>query len=224
MKTTTLCHVPTCTARDRHGPQCDDGRCRGCLPRRADDGLVLCRRHTLLIAEDAVTVSVLFDALADRLAASGLPGEWTTGSRDPGLKINLRAVDARIAIRHILVAWTTFIAETRGVTLPDDDTESLGTFVARHAAWLAAQPDTAAAVSTELQTLVREAHPIAYPSGVRVFDVAPCPTQECPGTLRAVLRRSDSLLPAAVVCDRDNAHTWTADRWLALGRQIRGAA
>lgn len=224
MKTATLCAVPTCTARDRHGPQCDDDRCRGCLPRRADDGLALCRRHTLLIAEDAVTASVLFDALADRLTAAGLPGERTSGSRDPGLKINLPAVDARIAIRHILVAWVQYIAEIRGVSLPDDDTGSLGTFVARHAVWLAAQPDTAAACSTELQSLVRDAHPIAYPSGVRVFDVAPCPTPDCPGTLRAVLRRSDSLLPAAVVCDRDAAHTWTADRWLALGRQIRGAA
>lgn len=212
-----------CTARGRHGPQCDDDRCRGCLPRRADDGLVLCRHHTLLIAEDAVTAAVLFDALADRLAAAGLPGERTSGSRDPGLKINLAAVNARMEIRHILASWTTLIAEIRGVTLPADDTTSLGAFVARHAVWLAAQP-TAADVSTELRELVHEAYPIAYPSGVRVFDVAPCPGDGCPGTLRAILRTSDALLPAAIVCSVDADHTWSADRWLTLGRQIRGMA
>lgn len=223
MMTPHLCIAPMCIARGKHH-QCDDDRCRGCLPRRADDGLVLCRHHTLLIAEDAVTAAVLFDALADRLAASGLPGEKTSGTRTPGLKINVFAVDARILIRHTLASWTTLISEIRGITLPADDTGSLGAFVARHAVWLAAQPDTAADVSTELRGLVREAYPIAYPSGTRVFDVAPCPTDGCPGTLRAVLRRSDALLPAAVVCGQDPAHTWTADRWITLGRQLRETA
>lgn len=223
--TLALCIVPSCAARGRHQPHCDDDRCRGCLPRRADDGLVLCRHHTLLIAEDAVTASRLYDALADQLVASGLPGEKTSGSRNPGLKINTAALDARIYIRHILASWTTMIADVRGVALPwPDDTASLGLFIARHAVWLAAQSATAPHVCTELRDLVHGAYPIAYPSGTRIFDVAACPTQGCPGTLRAVLRRSDALLPAAVVCGHDDAHTWSADRWLALGRQIRGIA
>lgn len=221
--TTALCVVPICMARGRHRPQCDVDGCRGCLPRRADDGLVVCRHHTLLIAEDAITAARLFDALAAQLAATGLPGERTSGSRDPGLKINVAALDARISIRHTLAGWTTLIADERGIGLPADDTGSLGEYVARHAVWLAARP-VAADVSVELRGLVREAYPIAYPSGTRIFDVAPCPTSGCPGTLRAVLRRSDALLPASVVCSHDGDHAWSADRWLALGRHIRGMA
>lgn len=221
--TQPLCIVPMCTSRGRHAPQCDDDRCRGCLRRRADDGLVLCRHHTLLIAEDAITAARLYDALAAQLVASGLPGERTSGSREPGLNVNVAALDARIYIRHTLASWTTLISEQRGVSLPTEDTPSLGGYVARHAVWLAAQ-SIGADVSTELRELVRIAYPVAYPSGVRIFDVAPCPGEACAGTLRAVLRRSDALLPAAIVCSVDDSHAWSADRWLSLGRQIRGMA
>lgn len=222
--TLALCVVPGCASRGRHQPQCDDGRCRGCLPRRADDGLILCRHHTLLIAEDAVTAARLHDVLADQLTVTGLPGEKTSGSRNPGLKINPAVIDARIYIKVILTSWTRMIADVRGVTTPGGDIPSLGLFVARHAVWLAAQPDTAADTSTELRDLVHGAYPLAYPSGTRIFDVAPCPSEGCPGTLRAVLRRSDALLPASVVCSHDDSHAWPADRWLMLGRQIRGMA
>lgn len=231
MRTTpALCIARGCTARGRHTPasQCDPDRCRGCLPRRAADGLALCQRHVDLLAEDAITAGKLYHALADQLAAPDVPGERTSGSRNPGLKINLQALGARIVIRHTLVAWARLIMDERGVSLPWVDTNPayvLAAFVARHADWLAARPGTLPAdVCEELHDLIREAYPIAYPSGVRIFDVAPCPTQGCPGTLKAVLRRSDALLPAAVVCGHDPAHTWTADRWLALGRQIRGLA
>lgn len=228
MAMTALCTARGCTARGRHDPgsRCDTDQCRGCLPRRAADGLNLCQRHTDLIAEDAYTAGRLYRVLAAQLAASGLPGERTSGSRDPGLKINLHALGARIVIRHTLVGWTTLIADERGVTLPaDDDTATLGAYVARHAVWLAGQPGTVPAdASWELRDLVSTAYPIAYPSGARIFDVAPCPTEGCPGTLRAVLRRSDALLPAVIVCSEDDRHQWSADRWLALGRQIRGMA
>lgn len=225
---TALCTARGCSARGRHDPagQCDTDRCRGCLPRRAADGLVLCQRHADLIGEDAQTAARLYVALADRLTSTGLPGEKTSGTRDPGLKINLAALGARIVIRHTLVAWTKLIADERGVLLPDQhhDVAVLGAFVALHSTWLAARPGTLPAdVCEELRDLVRETYPVAYPSGTRIFDVAPCPIPECPGTLRAVLRRSDALLPAAVVCSLDDSHAWTADRWLALGRQIRGA-
>lgn len=229
MMTTVLCIARGCAAHGRHIPnRCDDDECRGCLPRRAGDGLALCPRHTDLLAEDARTAAALYGALAARLASSGLPGERTSGSRDPGLKINLAALGSRIVIRHTLVAWTKMIAYERGVKLPDVDhgdageVAALGAFVALHATWLAARPGSVPAdACDELRDLVREAYPIAYPSGTRIFDVAPCPTEGCPGTLRAILRRSDALLPAAVVCSQDDSHTWTADRWLTLGRHIR---
>lgn len=169
-----------------------------------------------------MTAARLYDVLADQLITTGQPGEKTSGSRNPGLKINPAVIDARIDIKVILTSWTLLIAEIRGIRLPVDDVGSLGLYVARHAVWLAAQPDTAADASAELRSLVHGAYPLAYPSGTRRFDVAPCPTEGCPGTLRAVLRRSDALLPPAIVCSRDDSHAWSADRWLSLGRQIRG--
>lgn len=228
--TPSLCITRGCTARGRHNPasQCDEDLCRGCLPRRAADGLALCQRHVDLLAEDALTAGKLYHALADRLASPSVPGERMSGSRNPGLKINLAALGVRIVIRHTLVAWSKLIIDDRGVSLSAIDSSGAGAvyvlsaFVARHADWLAARPGSLPAdASEELRDLVRDAHPIAYPSGTRIFDVAACPTEGCPGTLRAVLRRSDALLPAAIVCGVDAAHTWTADRWMTLGRQIR---
>lgn len=203
--------------------ECDPDQCRGCLPRRAADGLALCPLHVDLLAEDACTAARLYAALADCLTSSGMPGERTSGTREPGLKINLAALGTRIVIRHTLVGWAKLIADERGLRVPDMTVPALGAFVSLHSTWLAAMPGTLSAdVCEELRDLVHTAHRIAYPSGTRIFDVAPCPIPDCPGTLRAVLRRSDALLPAAVVCSLDDGHTWTADRWLMLGRQIRG--
>jgi len=220
VSTAPLCASPSCAARGKHQSDCGSEDCRGCLPRRAADGLRLCVLHTDLIAEDARSVAELHAALADRLASSGLPGERTSGTRDPGLKLNDAAVEARVLIRHTLVSWTYLIAEERGVALPVDTTAAVAAFVARHAPWLAAHSE-AGSVSDELRDLVRHAYPIAYPSGTRIFDVAGCPTEGCAGTLRAILRRTDSLLPTAVSCDADDTHSWPADKWLTLGRQIR---
>jgi hypothetical protein len=65
------------------------------------------------------------------------------------------------------------------------------------------------------------------PNPVRMIEVGPCPEPDCDGYLTARIRPADSLLPHDVTCnqsptddDGNLTHTWTADRWLTLGRKI----
>jgi hypothetical protein len=219
-----LCVRPGCWSRGYHADDCDSVNCAGCQPRLALDGVDLCRRDVEAIAADAVTAAALRADLAKVLTGSGAPGEKTSGTADRGLKVNERAIEMRATIRHTLVSWVLLITEERGWSLPEDDSDrALAELIARSAIWLAAHP-AAGEAANEFQDLVRNAHSIAYPSGTRVFEVAPCTVEGCPGTLRAVLRRVDSLLPSALVCDTDESHTIPADQWLTLGRKLRRAA
>jgi hypothetical protein len=56
-----------------------------------------------------------------------------------------------------------------------------------------------------------------------VFPIGGCPHDGCAGTIKAILRRVDSLLPSSLQCDADEEHLWPADQWVALGRKLRQA-
>lgn len=106
----------------------------------------------------------------------------------------------------------------------DESQHALAAFIARHAEWLAAQAfaDDAAA---ELRDLRSRAWGSAYPEGASVVEIGTCPEtteggEPCTGSVRALLRREDSLLPSKVVCDADSTHVWPTDRWRALGRTL----
>ncbi|HEX5994451.1 MAG TPA: hypothetical protein VFY84_04855 [Jiangellales bacterium] len=258
MSTRPLCIAPRCRSIGYHLSDCTNEQCRGCQPRLAADGLRLCVVHTRAIADDAHRAAEVHAELALVLAASDRPGERTSGSRERGLAVNERAVWARATIRHTLVSWCKLIAEERGITLPggwavqhlppgfigppnrlwrvNDTASSLARYLAKHADWLSAS-DYADEVSDELRDLAHgEPWRVAYPTGARVFEVGPCPETvdgaPCPGVVRAVLRRTDSLLPSELVCDHHpdpqpedwSSHHWPADQWLTLGRKLRRAA
>jgi hypothetical protein len=218
--TASLCVSPYCKARGYHQPDCADADCGGCVPRLAADGLRLCHVHTRRIAEDAAKAAELHDELTLRLTGAGQAGQRMSGTPDHGTELDPRAVEARATIRHTLVSWCRLIAEERGHALPADTLTALAGYVAKHAEWLAAT-EYAGEVSDELHTLVSDAYPIAYPSGARVFAVGGCPHDGCTGTVKAILRRVDSLLPSALQCDADEAHCYPADQWIALGRKLR---
>jgi hypothetical protein len=218
-----LCERPGCFSRGYHWPTCQDSDCAGCQPRLALDGKRLCRRDEESIATDARVAARLRAELAKVLIGSGQPGEKTSGTADRGMKLNDRAVEARTLIRHRLVSWSLMIAEERGFTLPDDTDEAMAEFIATSAEWLSAH-QCAGEAADELRELVTISHPIAYPTGTRVFEVAPCDWEGCGGMLKAVLRRTDSLLPSALVCSEDETHTHPASEWLTLGRKLRRAA
>src|SRR5690606_32624851 len=221
---TPLCAAPHCRARGQHATDCPGGDCRGCLPRRAADGLRLCWQHVRHLETDAQRLGPLYDELALALAGISSPICRVSGSPDRSSRLpNPAAMEARGTIRAVLAAWCRLIAEERGVELPEDAVAAMGAYIARHAHWLAAHP-AAGEAADELRELAVRPHRIAYPDGTRVVAVGPCPRGACDGTIRAVLRRGDSLLSPAIVCDQDESHVWPASEWITLGRQLRRTA
>lgn len=191
------CASPVCVPlRARHVPACESDLssvdCPGCLPRLAADGLRLCARCADLVAEDPATLVVRFRDLGRVLTGGSGTGERVTASRDPNVKLNQAAVDARHEIRAELVGLVRLIVEERGVSLPtlsrvavrpdgfigpmplqrfaDSSLPALGRFVARHGEWLAAHR-SAGEFAAGLRDLVRETYSVAFPSGLRMFPV-----------------------------------------------------
>lgn len=202
----------------QHKPDCT-AECRGCLPRWAADGRNLCEVCTRRLAEDATTAAELYVELELVLATPGRPGEKTSGTPDHGTELNDRAVEARRLIRHTLVSWCLLVAEERGIATPDDTPTAMATYVNLHAVWLSAHP-AAGDCADEIADLAHGAPwRTAYPSGARRFKVGPC-LEDCPGTIVAVLRDTDQLLPSALTCDLDPEHTWSAHQWREIGRAL----
>ena len=221
--TDLLCAATRCRIPGRHRDDCDNADCKGCLKARAADGLRLCPHCTRRIGTDAVETARLWYEIGEILAAAGSTG-IPADNPHPGLVISPRAVEVRAEIRHTLVSWVRLIAEDRGMSLPRDESQhSLGAYVARHAQWLAAQ-EFAGEASDELGTLRTTAWATAYPEGVSIRFIGPCPEMEngalCPGNVRAIMRAADSLLPNKVVCDVDSTHEWPSERWRTLGRSM----
>lgn len=224
-----LC-VAQCTSRGYHADDCPGGDCAGCVPRLAADGVNLCTWHLAKLGEDPVQLADLYDEIGLRLAGSGSAGEKTSGTPNRGIAIDERAVEMRSEIKEMLRSWAAMIAEERGWEPPDDEVRPIAEFVARDPSWLAAH-GAAADASSEFRDLVRRAYSVAYPSGARRWQIkrdgqtVPCPesTEEgpCPGTLWALLRRTDSLLPSVLQCDVADEHSISASRWLTLGRELR---
>lgn len=227
---TLLCVNPRCAIPGQHADGCTDDTCRGCLRARADDGLQLCPHCTGRIGTDAVEIARLWYELGAVLVATG-SGDTAVQNPHPGLALNAAAADMRLEIRHVLASWVKLICEDRGLNLPLDESQhNLGAYIAGHRQWLAAQP-YADEVTGELASLRSRAWATAYPDGVSVRLIGPCPERDtapnapdpeaqCPGSVKAHMRRSDSLLPSKVVCDVNSTHEWPAERWRTLGRSM----
>jgi hypothetical protein len=99
------------------------------------------------------------------------------------------------------------------------DVAALTSFLAAHAEWLAGFDGDYAAhelgnIAYRLEQVVRQTTP------ARVKRIAPCPETNCPGTLEAIVRKEDDLLPSHVYCSADRAHTWAPEEWRALRRRL----
>lgn len=200
-------------------------------PRQALDGIHVCgwhRRHT----EQAVAEApAQYAALERRLIASGsgLTG-MPTGSRDPGIRLDHRVAQHRTDLHNTLATWARVAVEERGMTPPPDTMPAIAAFIVAQLDWFLAHAGTRQFVNDMLDNR-DTARRLLDPNKVRSFDVAPCPEPDCDGTLVARIRPLDSLLPHDVTCDvspldDDGApvHYWPADRWLRLGRRIKGSA
>jgi hypothetical protein len=214
--TPPLCLNPRCAIPRRHRDDCDGDQCRGCLPGWAADGLRLCAVCTRRHGENAVKAAELHGELELMLRPSGSGGQVTgkPGSASPPRDA---VVAMRTEIRAVLASWCRFIAEERGIGLPDDEVTAMGNYLRLHGEWLAAT-EYAGEVADELASLASRAWGLAYPSGTRRIEVGPCP--HCDGTLTAIVRATDQALPSEVACDADEAHRWSADRWRELDRLV----
>lgn len=243
--TTLLCSAPHCRPPGNHGQDCAGETCRGCLPARAADGLYLCWHCAEGMERDAPESARLWGELGLCLIGAGDQGEVRASNPQPGLSVRDAVVEHRATIRHTLVSWTLLVTEERGISLPwywrilplpegvqgphnrlrtvDHRTEALGKLLADHARWIAQQPFAGKAAG-ELRELVRNGRSLRQPSGTRVVQIGPCPQSgedgDCPGTLRAMLRREASLLPSAVTCDANEEHSWDSTQWTKLGRAM----
>jgi hypothetical protein len=213
-----LCATARCHSR-QHKPDCAGEECRGCLPYPAADGWYLCGLHGERIGQDALEAARLFAELEHRMVGAGGNGDKVRS--EPGSKYpDQRAIDVRTEIRHTLASWCRLVAEDRGFTLPAGEVSAMGEFVAQHATWLAAQP-FAAEVSDELHALRQKAWSAAYPSGSSRRDLhKPCPLEECTGSLMAVMRPSDAVLPPEVFCSINEEHRWASSEWRQLDRLV----
>jgi hypothetical protein len=133
--TTLLCASRYCALPGLHA-DCEDPECRGCMPARAADGLYLCPRCAGLLERDPWTAARLHAALGQALIGGG--GERGPRGASVGLDLNDVALEARTAIRGVLVALCRMVAEERGVALPADDVTAMAGYLSRHARWLAA--------------------------------------------------------------------------------------
>jgi hypothetical protein len=122
--------------------------------------------------------------------------------------------------------WVCGCGRERGAVLLDgrrhqlgQDVAALTSFLAAHAEWFAAFDGDYAAhelghLAYRLEQVVRQTTP------ARVRHIAPCPERDCGGTLEAVVRTEDDLLPSHVYCSADRAHTWAPEEWRALRRRL----
>jgi hypothetical protein len=240
---TLLCASPRCRLPGRHDDGCADEHCRGCSRARAADGLNLCPHCTARIGTDAKRSAELDPDLALALIAAGSPGQ--RGDHG-GLSLSDAAMDARTLIRAVLSSWCRLISDERGIHLPGawrlvvlpsgihgpanrawfvrDTVAAMANYIDVHTEWLAAHP-AASEAADEMADLARRAAAAAYPSGTRIIEIGRCPAADadempCIGRIRALLRTEASLLPSAVACDTDPAHSWGPAEWRSLGRHM----
>lgn len=228
----SLCIAPHCWAPTRHATNCPGEDCRGCLPRLAADGVLLCRPHIERLRTDAIRGAELHRECALALITTGSAGGGV--NPQPGLDLNDHAAEARTLIRHRLVAWSKFISDELRIKLPlrpgkqpgervlDERNEALAGYIAHFSVWLAANK-LGGAASEELAEAAALGHRAAYPSGSRIVAIGNCPItlpEACPGDLRALLREETGIRPSRVVCNSDEAHAWDSSEWLDLGEYM----
>jgi hypothetical protein len=222
---TALCAATGCRSIGYHLDGCHaEPECLGCVPRLAGDGLNLCWPHRDQIGKCATRVAEVYDELLLQLAPTGVGGEYTSGTKDPGINLNPRVVACRDRIATVLAAWAKLVVDERGFAPPGEDIRSVAAFIVDSATWLAAHP-LAGECADELRDLAYgEPWRVAYPSGTRVVALSPCTVDSCGGEMRAIIRQPASLVPSEIACNADTAHRWPVDQWLNFAHASREAA
>ena len=204
-------------------------------PRQAGKGGRLCDACTEKLGEHLCEIGDVWPDLLDRLATEGSSAmsEKVKGSKSPGLVLNERVSDAMREAAAWLLFVTRLVVDERDVHPPADQSPaSLALWLGKwHALWLASHHDESlvAALAQEADEHAHACRRAAYPSGTRSFVVGPCTEHytgedgsrlECTGTMTAVIRDSDSLLPSELRCDGPEPHHLAPSEWMAVGRRL----
>lgn len=209
-----LCAAPHCAIKGRHidtcahvdcAPSCTEGRCWGCLPRWAADGLLLCDVDVRRVAEDAARAADQYLGLESSIIRRGGGGEQerTSGTSSGAPVPDDEVMESRVKIRALLNAIVRLITEARGVTWPNtarsapelaeragkadpaaltahraDDLRPLAEFIARHAEWIGAHR-YGPTIARDLRNIAGNGRiwALAYPAGSDRLYVGDCPME-----------------------------------------------
>lgn len=245
-----FCVAAGCRARNRHRSNCIEPGCSGCAPRRARHPSHLCIKHEHDMKQDIQSLPQLYRDLATALVPPNMglqPKVSGSNFKANSFPFNDAAAELRKQTQRHLAQLTTIISKQRSVTAPQLDPNNisenniaiLSKFLWTHLEAIVSSPTLARRTCGTLNRIHRNGRRIAHPTGTRVVDVGPCTysvildvstmdqaepqqlTSACPGTIRARLRPSDSLLPSELVCSHTPDHTWPAHQWLRLRKQLQ---
>lgn len=204
--------------------RCTNPRCnRDDEPAVVLDGAYLCHRCRSRLERNIAEFPSLYDDLALQLARPESARERVSGSKNPNIEINEPAAEARREIRAVLAQLAGIIVADRGVNPPaTGEVQATAPFLVTHADWLTHQ-DFADHWYERIDDIRRSAWYRAYPTGRKRFNVGPCITKSCDGTLTTTITATDDLLPSSLDCDTC-ALTLTADQWAKLGKAMTTAA
>jgi hypothetical protein len=186
--------------------------------RRAPPGLALCGTCRGRLAARLAGLPELYTELEGTLAHTRNDAERVRGRGQPGIPLNLRAVDARTKIHGTLAAWADLVVHGRNTTPPARTVPALAGFLGRHVDWLAAHPAAGDAAAEIGDLMGAGGHATRAPA--RHIRVGPCIDSRCSGTLAALFHDHAGRTPSAIVCDADNAHAWPPERWHTLRRLL----
>lgn len=180
IESTTAC-IRGCSLYRRHLSDCEDPEtCRGCLPRRADHGLLCwpCHRRYELMLHDAPTVHRWLTGNMATGQGAAAEGEHVTASKELPLPIKAAVYDIRELLADQLAATVDHLVELLGVSGPGR--HSVTTDVRFMQTWLTSieRQEFIADWWEELADTMVQAHALApwRPAVKRVGSI-PCP--EC---------------------------------------------
>ena len=211
-----LCVADTCQPLiGEHVANCEDQRCRGCLPKPAADELLVCRQCRL---RTTGRIEKLPDLYVDLLTPTRAPAGGGTQPGDQGddapatlaettSPASDGALGARAQIRAVMVSWVKVLDEDFAKPVPADTIEALIAHVDWWSLTLLADAEHAGQFVAEIDELYREATRQAYPSAPLGQALGVCPT--CATTVRSATTWG------RIEC-RGCGAVRTVDQWIAL--------
>lgn len=153
--------------------------------------------------------------------------------------LSLDVLEARRDVLHDLHFWAKFILdEVNGGTITttvQPTVPDMAAFIDRWCDLLIEQfPDDAANLEAETGKHARKLEALSKGWRTKRVQIGKCPEQTvtgepgqetfepCNGTLWALVREQDTLLPEVIKCDADDDHQWLPWQWPALGRRLGG--